>query len=116
MLIALIQDLLARHPFLIIICNFDDSHSAQLREQLPFLVNRFRINLNKNGVVGMPFVLPCDGSMLFYGKSMFSLSKKHPFPIGKHEFAYRKACFCYRKAYFPLGKACITYWESILFL
>ena len=72
---ALMQDLLVRHPFLITIFNFDDSHSAQLREQLPFLVNRFRINLNKNGVIGMPFVLPCDGSMPFYWESMFSLRK-----------------------------------------
>ena len=52
-MIALMQHLLARYPFLITIFNFDDSHSAQLREQLPFLVNRFRINLNKNGVIGM---------------------------------------------------------------
>ena len=81
-MIALMQDLLVRHPFLIIIFNFDDSHSAQLREQLPFVVNRFRINLNKNGVIGMPFVLPCDGSM----------------PFGKACFPYGKACFPYRKS------------------
>ena len=82
MMIALMQDLLVRHPFLIIIFNFDDSHSAQLREQLPFLVNRFRINLNKNGVDGMPFVLPCDGSMPFYWESMLSL-RKSIIPLSK---------------------------------
>ena len=83
MMIALMQDLLVRDPFLITIFNFDDSHSAQLREQLPFLVNRFRINLNKNGVIGMPFVLPCGGSMPFYWESML--------PYGKASFPYRKA-------------------------
>ena len=98
MMIALMQDLLVRHPYLTTIFNFDDSHSAQLREQLPFLVNRFRINLNKNDVIGTPFVLPCDGSMPFYWESMLSLRKsilplsenmnlhieKHTFAIEKH--------------------------------
>ncbi len=82
MMIALMQDLLVRHPFSITIFNFDDSHSAQLRDQLPFLVNRFRIDLNKNGVDGMNFVLPCDCSV-FCWKSML--------PYGKASFPNREA-------------------------
>ena len=96
-MIALIQDPPPSHSFLFIISNFDDSHSAQLREQLPFLVNRFRINLNNNDVIGMPFVLPCDGSMPFYWESMLSLRKSIlPLPeiMNLH---IRKAYFRYRK-------------------
>ena len=95
-MIALIQNLLVRHPFLITIFNFDDSHSAQLREQLPFLVNRFRINLNKNGVDGMPFVLPCDGSVFLLEKhaslwkSILSPSESMILHIEKYAFAIEK--------------------------
>ena len=96
-MIALMQHLLVRYPFLITIFNSDDSHSAQLREQLPFLVNRFRINLNKNDVVGMPIVLPCDGSMPFYWesiltiwKSILPLSESMHLHIEKYTFAIEK--------------------------
>ena len=43
----------AHRPFLITVFNFDDSPSTQHRDQLPFLVNRFRLRVNKNGNIGI---------------------------------------------------------------
>ena len=96
MMIDLMQDLLVRHPFPIIIFNFDYFHSAQLRDQPPFVVNRFRTNLNKHDVDGMPFVLPCDGSVFLLEKhdslwkSILSLSESMNLHIGKYAFAIEK--------------------------
>ena len=54
-MIALTKDPRDRRPFLITVSNFDDSPSAQRRDLLPFLVNRFRFRVNKNGEIGLPF-------------------------------------------------------------
>ena len=92
-------------PIFIYHFNSDDSHSAQLREQLPLLANRFRINLNKNGVIGMPFVLPCDSSMPFYWESMLSLWKSTlPLSESMNLHIVRTAYFSDRKVCFPYGK------------
>ena len=57
-MIALIQYARARRPFLITVFNFDDSPSAQHQDQLPFLVNRFRFRVNKNGNIGIAICSP----------------------------------------------------------
>ena len=71
MMIALLQDPRARRPFLVTVFHFDDSPSAQRRNHLPFLVNRFRINLNKNGAVGIPFVFLCSFTFPTFSHDVF---------------------------------------------
>ena len=52
MMIALNQDPWARHLFFISVFYFDDSPSAKCQDHLPFLVNRFRFRVIKNGGIG----------------------------------------------------------------